>query len=124
MDNESRKGQSQNNRQQSIKASNTIYFLNGEIIRLIHFNRANDICTIYNFIKDKEQTMLYSDFKKHRKRAYTVINTLRIFNRSRIQLERWIKKGLVDQPVGAVIGGKRLFGEYSYYSKDQLFTIK
>lgn len=124
MDNESRKGESQNDGQQAIKSSTTIFFINSELVRLVHFNRANDICTLYNFIKDKEQTMLYSDFKKHRKKAFTVKNTLRIFNRSRIQLERWIKNGLVEPPVGAVAGGKRVFGEYSYYSEDTLFTIR
>jgi hypothetical protein len=124
MDNESRKDQSQDTWKQSIKPSSRIFFFNKELVRLIHFNRANDICEIYNFIKDKEQTLLYSDFKKHRKRAYTVKNTIKIFGRSRIQLERWITKGLVDPPTGAVAGGKRIFGEYAYYSEEDLFTIR
>jgi len=124
MDNEGREGKSKNNREQNIKASNKIFFLNSELVRLVHFNRANDICNIYNFKKDKEQTMLYSDFKKHRKRAYSIKNTLLVFNRSRIQLERWIKKGLVPPPIGATIDGKRTFREMSYYSEDDLFTIR
>lgn len=124
MDNEGRKGQIENNWQQPIKPSATIFFLNKEIVRIIHTNKANNICVLYNFIKDKEQSMLYSDFKKHRKRAYTVKNTLKIFGRSRIQLERWIKKGLVAPPTGAVPGGKRVFGEYAYYSEEDIFTIR
>ncbi len=83
MDNEGREGQVKDNWQQPVKPSSTIFFLNKEIVRLIHVNKANNICVLYNFIQDKEQTMLYSDFKKHRKRAYTVKNTMRIFNRSK-----------------------------------------
>ena len=124
MDNESRESQVKNNWQQPIKPSSKIFFLNKDIVRLVHTNRANNICVVYNFIKDKEQTLLYSDFKKHRKRAYTVKNTVKIFGRSRIQLERWITKGLVDPPTGAVAGGKRVFGEYAYYSEEDLFTIR
>jgi hypothetical protein len=124
MDNEGREGQVKDNWQQPVKPSSTIFFLNKEIVRLIHVNKANNICVLYNFIQDKEQTMLYSDFKKHRKRAYTVKNTMRIFNRSRMQLERWIKKELVMPPTGAVIGGKRIFRQYAYYSEDDIFTIR
>jgi hypothetical protein len=68
--------------------------------------------------------MLYTDFKKHRKRAYTVINTVRIFKRSRMQLERWIKDGLIPPPTGAIPGGGRKFRKLSYYSEDDIFTIR
>lgn len=124
MDNEGRESQSQSNWKQNIKPSNKIFFFNKELVRLVHYNRPNDICLIYNFIKDKEQTLLYSDFKKHRKRAYNVKNTLKILNRSRPQFERWLKRGLIEPPTGAVIGGKRVFGEMAYYSEDDLFTIR
>jgi hypothetical protein len=127
MDNDGRKDKSKENWKSPVgpvKPSSTIFFLNGELVRLVHFNRPNNICELYNFIKDKDQTMLYSDFKKHRKRAYGVKNTLKIFNRSRPQFERWVKRGLVEPPIGAVVGGKRVFGEMAYYSEDDLFTIR
>jgi len=124
MDNGNREVKSKGNRESSIKPSSTIFFLNNELVRLVHFNRANDICTLYNFIQDKEQTMLYSDFKKHRKRAFALKKVAKIFNRSRMQVERWIKKELINPPVGAVAGGKRVFQKLSYFSEDDLFTIR
>ena len=124
MDNEIREGEGQDKWQLPIKPSNTIFFLNNDLVRLEHFNRANNICIFYNFNKDKEQSMLYSDFKKYRKRAYTVINTLKIFKRSRMQMERWIASGLIEPPTGAVSGGKRIFRKMSYFSEDDLFTIR
>ena len=127
MDNESREIKSKGNRKSSIspvRPSSKIFFLNNEMVRLVHFNRPNDICELYNFHKDKNQTMLYSDFKKHRKKAFTLKGVAKIFNRSRMQVERWIKKGLILPPVGATAGGKRVFQKLSYYSEDDLFTIR
>jgi len=127
MDNEFRKGEGKKSREPSlekIKASNTIFFLNNDLVRLVYYNRPNNICEIYNFNQDKMQTMIYSDFKKHRKRAFSTKNTTKIFKRSRMQLERWIKNGLIKPPTGAVSGGKRVFQKLSYYSEDDLFTIR
>ena len=79
MDNEFRKDKSEETRQhdlKKIKPSKAIFFLDKNLVRLLHYNRANDICELYNFNLDKEQTMLYSDFKKHRRRAYNVGSTL------------------------------------------------
>jgi hypothetical protein len=124
MDNAERKRNSKKEWQSSVKPSTVIFFINNDLVRLIHSNRASNICTIYNYIQDKEQTMILSDFKKHRRKAYTFMSITKIFGRSRIQLERWITKGLVDPPTGAVAGGKRVFGEYAYYSEEDLFTIR
>lgn len=124
MDNADGKKQSKGKREQSLKPSNVIFFLNDEMVRLIHHNRPNDICEIYNFIKDKTQTMRYSDFRKYRKKAYTFINSARILNRSRMQFERWIKEGQILPPIGATPGGKRTFQKMSYYSEDDLFKIR
>jgi len=127
MDNEIGKGKAQKKWEQSlepIKESARIFFLNGDLVRLIHANRASNICGIYNINKGIEQSILYSDFKKHRRRAYSVSNTIKIFKRSRMQLERWIERGLVPPPTGAVIGGKREFRRLSYYSEDDLFVIR
>jgi hypothetical protein len=109
---------------QSIKPSTVIFFINDELVRLLHSNRAANICGLYNFNQDKEQSMLLTDFKKHRKRAYSISNTLKIFKRSRMQLERWIKKGIVPPPTGTVKGGARKFQKLSYYSEDDLFAIR
>lgn len=108
----------------SPKPSKVIYFINNELVRLIHSNRAINICSLYNFNQDKEQSMLLTDFKKHRKRAYSIVNTLKIFKRSRMQLERWIKNGIVPPPTGTLKGGQRKFQKLSYYSEDDIFMIR
>lgn len=124
MDNGNREEKSQTSRQSSIKASNIIFFINNELVKIIHRNKPNNICTLYNYIHDKEQTMIYSDFKKHRKKAYTVANTTRIFKRSRMQFDRLMKKGIFPIPTGATKGGKRQWQTMSYYSEDDLYKIR
>lgn len=124
MDNERREDESQKKWQSSIKPSQNIYFLNGELIKVIHSNRANNIGYIYNYHKDKEQSLLLSDLKKHRKRAFTFGNTIKIFSRSRIQFERMINAELIPKPTGATPGGNRQWQKMSYYSEDDLFKIR
>ena len=68
--------------------------------------------------------MLLSDFKKHRKRAYTFSNTARLLNRSNMQLYRYIHRGLINPPMGILPGGERKFTKKSYYSEDDVFEIR
>jgi hypothetical protein len=110
--------------ERQVKPSNVLFFLNGKIVRLTSFNRAMDIAYVFNITDQKEQTMLYSDFKKHRRRAYTVVNTARLLNRSRMQIYRYYSKGLIDPPTGIMPGGARAFTKKSYYSEDDIFKIR
>jgi hypothetical protein len=124
MDNETRDSKSQKIGQSSIKPSNTVFFINNELVKLIHSNRASNICFLHNYNKDKEQSMLLSDFKKYRKRAYSSGNTVKIFKRSRVHFERMIKEGLILPPVGVLPNGERAWQRMSYYSEDELFKIR
>jgi hypothetical protein len=118
-----REGQ-EDNSQRVIKASSVIFFLDNNLVRLITSNRGSNIVYLYNITEAKEQTMLLSDFKKHRKRAYTLSNTARLLNRSNMQLYRYIDRGLVKPPTGILPGGKRMFTKKSYYSEDDVFEIR
>lgn len=110
--------------QRQIKASGNIFFINGDLVRLIASNRGQNIVYLFNIVQDKQQTMLHSDFKKHRKRAYTVINTARLLDRGPAQIYRYINSGLINPPVGAQPGGKRSFTKLSYFSEDDIFKIR
>ena len=110
--------------QRGIKPSATIFFINNDLVRFISSNRGQNIAYIFNLTKDKEQTMLLSDFKKHRKRAYTVIDTCRLLNKSPSQLRLHIRTGFIDPPTGILADGERSYTRKSYYSEDQIFSIR
>lgn len=124
MDNASRKRQSQKKRFQDIKPSKTIFFIEKKLVRVLHKSISENIIKYYNFIDDKNQTMLYSDFKKHKKRAYTIIDTARLLDKSHIDLNLQAYRGKIPFPVGATPGGVREFRKKSYYSEDQIFEIR
>lgn len=111
------------NIQRPVKPSGKLFFINGKLVRVIAANRASNIIYFFNIIDQKEQTMLLSDFKKHRKRAYTTIDAGRILNRSREALKLYCEAGLIKPPVGTLANGERSFTRKSYYSEDDIFEI-
>jgi len=110
--------------QDKINPCKKIFFLNGDLVKVFHINKSSNIVNFYNVTQGKEQSMLYSDFKKHRKRAYTIANTARLLNRSRVQFQRIIANGLIPAPIGDSIGGERGFQINAYYSEDHVFEIR
>jgi len=107
-----------------VKPSTTLFFLDKKLYRMVTSNRGSNIVYLYNLTDQKDQTMLLSDFKKHRKRAYTVVNTARLLDRSTMQLYRYIDRGLIPPPMGISANGERIFTKKSYYSEDDVFTIR
>ncbi len=110
--------------QRIIKPSAKIFFINNKLVRFISANRGSNIVYLYNITDQKEQTMLYSDFKKHKKRAYTVIDTARLLNRSGNQLRTYITDGSIRPPLGILPNGERSYTRKSYYSEDYIFEIR
>lgn len=110
--------------QRIIKPSGKIFFLEKKLVRLIQTNRGQNVAYLFNITDDKNQVVLLSDFKKHRKRAYTVINACRLLERGPAQIYRYIDDGLINPPMGAAPGGKRAFTQLSYFSEDDIFAIR
>ena len=104
-----------------IKPVKRLFFINGDLIKLIHSNRASNIVEFYNASQGKNQTMLYTDFKKFRRRAYTVANAAKLLNRSRLQFGKYIASGLIPPPIPDNIEGKRGLQIKAYYSEDHIF---
>jgi len=53
--------------QDKINPCKKIFFINKELVKVFHINKSSNIVNFYNVTQGKEQSMLYSDFKKHRK---------------------------------------------------------
>ena len=53
-----------------IKPKTKIWFLNGDLVRVIHTSRAAGIVTLYNKTKDQMMTTTVVEFKKKRKKAF------------------------------------------------------
>ena len=101
-----------------------IFFLNNCLVKVIHINKASNIVLINNVTENKRQSLLYTDFKKFRKRAYTVANSARLLNRSRLQFSKYIASGLIPPPIADSIDGERGLQIKAYYSEDHIFEIR
>jgi hypothetical protein len=100
------------------------WFLNGDLVRITHTSRAAGIVTLYNCTQDKKMTTTVVEFRKKRKRAFTVTETAQLLNYHRKSMPRLVKSGLIPPPVGELPGGQVAFHYLSYYSEDTIMEAR
>jgi hypothetical protein len=101
-----------------------IWFLNGDLVRVEHSSRAAGIVTLYNLTKDVRETTVTVEFRKKRKRAFTVKETAQLLNCHRKHIPRLVKRGIIPDPVGELPGGERAFHHLSYYSEETIMEAR
>lgn len=101
-----------------------VWFLNGDLVRVEHTSRAAGIVTLYNLTQDKKESTTVVEFKKRRKRAFTVKETAQLLNCHRKHIPRLVKRGIIPDPVGELPGGERAFHHLSYYSEDVIMEAR
>lgn len=107
-----------------IPGSKKVWFLNGDLVRVHHINRSNGIMSVYNIIKDRIESCLVTDFKRNRKKAYTVGETATLVNRHKKYLPNLMKRGVIPHPTGSQKGGATGWQVRSYYSELQVHEIR
>jgi hypothetical protein len=121
----SRENQSEKNDISVIKRPRRkVWFLNGDLVRVEHTSRAAGIVTLYNLTQDRRETTTTVEFKKKRKRAFTVKETAQLLNCHRKHIPRLVKRGIIPDPVGELPGGERAFHHLSYYSEDVIMEAR
>lgn len=107
-----------------IPGNKKVWFLNGDLVRVHHMNRSNGIMSVFNIIKNQIESCLVADFKKNRKRAYTVGETADLVNRHKKYMPQLMKKGIIPRPMGSQAGGSTGWQVRSYYSETQVWEIR
>lgn len=107
-----------------ITGNKRVFFLNGDLVRKYHINRAAGIMTLYNITKDRLESCMVADFKKNRERAFTVKETAILVNRHQKYLPTLMKNGTIPYPTGAQKDGVRGWQIRSYYSESQVREIR
>jgi hypothetical protein len=107
-----------------IKGNQKVWFLNGDLVRVHHYNRSNGLISVYNIIQDRIETCLISDFKRNREKAYTVGETAKLINRHKKYMPSLIKRGVIPGPIGSQKGGKTGWQVRSYYSESHVKEIR
>lgn len=101
-----------------------IWFLNGDLMREEHTSRAAGMVTLYNITQARRETTTVIEFKKKRKRAFTVKETAQLLNCHRKHIPRLVKRGIIPDPIGELPGGERAFHHLSYYSEDVIMEAR
>jgi hypothetical protein len=107
-----------------IPGSKKVWFLNGDLVRVHHLNRSNGIMSVYNINKDRLESCLVTDFKRNRKKAYTVGETAILVNRHKKYMPSLMKRGIIPHPTGSQKGGETGWQVRSYYSELQVHEIR
>jgi len=100
------------------------WFLDGDLVRITHISRAQGIVTLWNCTKSVQMITTMVEFKRKRRRAFTVMETSKLLNYHRKSIPRLVKSGLLPPPVGELHGGKTAFHYLSYYSEDQIWEAR
>lgn len=112
------------NNEPIISGNKKVWFLNKDLVRPHHFGRSTGLVTLYNITKDRFETCLISDFKKHREKAYTIGETATLINRHKKYIPSLIKRGIIPPPIGASKDGKRAWQVRAYYSESTIKEIR
>lgn len=114
----------QYNEEPALTGRKRVWFLNGDLVRTYHVSRSTGMTTVYNIIKDRLETVLTSDYKKNREKAYTVGETAQLVNRHKKYMPSLIKRGVIPGPTGSQKGGETGWQVRSYYSESQVKEIR
>ncbi len=107
-----------------VPGNKKVWFLNGDLVRVHHINRSNNIMSVYNIVKDQIESCLVGDFKKNRERAYTVGQTADLVNRHKKYMPQLVKRGVLPPPTGSQKGGATGWQVRSYYSESQVRELR
>jgi len=100
------------------------WFLDGDLVRVTHTSRAQGIVTLWNCTKAVQMTTTIVEFKKKRRRAYTVSEAATLLNYHRKSIPRLVKRGFLPPPIGELPNGERAFHHLSYYSEDHIWEAR
>ena len=100
------------------------WFLDGDLVRITHSNRAAGIVLLKNCTKDCDMSITMVESKRKRRRAYTVMETAALLNYHRKSIPRLVRNGFLPSPVGELPGGETAFHHLSYYSEDHIWEAR
>jgi hypothetical protein len=107
-----------------IKPNRKTWFLDGDLVKIIHVSRAQGIVLLWNCNKSIQMSSTLIEFKRKRKRAFTVMETAKLLNYHRKSIPRLVKAGLLPPPVGELPEGRTAFHYLSYYSEEHIWEAR
>lgn len=98
-----------------------VFFLNGDLHRLVKTNAAANICYAYNYSKDEVIKYTYSDYKQLKKPAFKIGEVGTILRRHPDRIRRAFLEEKVCTPV--LVNYQRRTGVY-YFSEEMIYKLR
>lgn len=107
------------------KPSKTYFFINGDLVKMLNYDKGEDLVWLKNFTTHTTQVMGLVDFKKRRQQAWHSYSVHKIFDRSKETWDKWRwSYRILPPPVSIAPPGEPLLRYNSFYSDDHLFQIR
>jgi hypothetical protein len=106
------------------KPNKRAWFLDDDLVKITHVSRAQGIVLLWNCTKAVQMTMTLVEFKRKRKKAFTVSETAKLLNYHRKSIPRLVKAGMLPSPIGQLPNGETAFHHLSYYSEDHIWEAR
>lgn len=74
------------------------FYLNGNLHKVVHVNRAKDQVTAYDFVERKIKLYPWSEVKRNKQNAFTITEAAEIIDRHRDRLVEYLVNGDVPYP--------------------------
>lgn len=101
-----------------------VWFFRGDLVTIHHHTKSAGIVTIKNYTKDRLETLPMKEFRRYRKKAYTITEAGRLLNRHPVYLAAKAKAGWWPEPYGRAPNGEHIGTSPAYYSEEHLYEIR
>lgn len=101
-----------------------VWFLKNDLVTIHHKSVSAGIVTLKNYTKDRLETMTLKDFRRFRKRAYTITEAAELLNHEPIYMSRRSKMGCWPAPIGRGPNGIQVGTAPAYYSEEHLYQMR
>lgn len=117
----------ENGKDISEKVSHTInkkrkyFFINNHLYRLVKANRSTNMVYAFDIEKKEITKYTYSDYKKFKKRAFTIKDVSILIRRHPDRIRKAFNEGMVKKPMLADLNGRN--GIY-YFSEENIYDLR
>lgn len=102
-----------------------VFFLEGELYRVLEIVRGKDRITVWSYIRHKAFVYNYSDVLKRHEKAFTTGQVMKILNRDRITFQRAWSSGMLERPqMTYSLDERRKPYQYMWSEKDILTALE
>lgn len=99
------------------------FFLNGNLHKVVHVNRAKDLVTAYDFAEHKLKVYPWSEVKRKKQNAFTITQAAELIGRHRDRLIEYMSRGDVEYPQREYNIETGRQGRY-FFSEDDMMEIR